>query len=482
MNYDIAIIGSGASAITYLDSLVKLLYKTGKRASIAIFDQKSNIGRGSVYSPDYPWLIMNTPVRDLSASYGVRDDFIQWSAKSGKAINPGQYASRNTFGEYIKSKFEYLTTKDSNFYNVTVIQSKVKDLIPEENGFSLITVDGSTYRSRFTVIAARHNSFSDPYHLAGNENFIINPYPLICKIKTLEENKRILIIGSGLTGVDCAISLQREKNPLRMVMVSRMGRLPEVKGHRLFAHPPRFFLAENIRCRQQVTLRVLLRYVRREFKAHKLDWRDYLFKHSDVSDNLRYFQEQTERAKACPTHFNIILGMMPELAKVWPHVPTETILRFMDKYYSFIQQKHGAMPLLNAEKIAALITKGQLHVKKGIQTIEKSDTGFCVRFSDGGSEFFDYIVSATGQKRKIDPTEENLLYVNLLNRNIIEELSVGGIRVKYPQATPLVDGKEENKNLYLIGHNAEGTHMFTNSFPWIVETGFLAASDVIEKI
>ncbi len=482
MHFDIAIIGGGAAAVSYLDSLSNLLIENEKRASIAIFDEENSIGKGQVYTVDYPWLIMNTPAQDLSAVYRAPNDFIQWASKIGEEIKHGEYVSREFFGNYIKHKFESIKKCDSAAYNINPILSKVKNINKDGDNFIIITEGNDKYRARFVVLASRHKSFNDHYDLDNKDGFIIDPYPLINKISHLSNNGRYLIIGSGLTGVDCAISLFNQKTPSRMVMASRMGYLPEVKGDKLYSCRPKFFLAENILKNGDITLRTLLRYARKEFALHDIDWRVYLFADTLLCNRIEYFKKQVNLAKSQPTTFNIILGMIPELAMIWPSMSSDHVLLFIDKYYKHVQQKHGAIPLRNAEIILSLIFHNVLELKKDIKSIKKNEEYFTAVFHDNSIEIFDYVINTTGPSRKIAHSKENELYVNLLNNGMIEELRLGGLRIKYPEAYPVVKNNVASENFFLIGHNAEGTHIFTNNFQWIVETGFLSAKNLINKL
>ncbi|MDV5226116.1 FAD/NAD(P)-binding protein [Providencia rettgeri] len=482
MRFDIAIVGGGAAAVSCLDSLSRLLILNKKKASIVIFDKKNNMGKGEIYVQDYPWIIMNTPSQDLSATYGIPDDFIQWGLKKEYKLSHGKYVSREIFGNYLRHKFNTIIEGSKNQYTLNVIKSKVIDINKGADEFTVVTDDSNEYQSRFVILASRHNSYNDPYNLYSEKNYLLNPYPLMKKINSISNNKRILIIGSGLTGVDCAITLHKEKSPSQLVMASRMGYLPEVKGNKLFSCKPKFFLAENIIGDGGISLRKLLRYARKEFRINNIDWRYYLFKDDTVERRVEYFKEQVNKAKKNPTSFNIILGMIPELAKIWPLMKVESINIFIDKYYARVQQKHGAIPLINAEKILTLILNGNLHIKKGINFIKKIGNTFNVEFKDGSKHSFDYVVNATGQMRKIEDIEENKLYTNLLRKGMIEELCKGGIRATYPEANPLVKGHIASENLFLVGHNAEGTHIFTNNYQWIVEIGYIAAKKLINKL
>lgn len=482
MIFDVAIVGGGAAAVSYFDALSRLLILNKKRASVIIFDKEANFGIGEVYTDDYPWLIMNTPAQDLSACYGVADDFIQWTSKKGDAINQNGYVPRQLFGQYLKEKLFTLLERNSDSYSVELITSKVTNIERCRDAFSLVTARNGKYKARFVIIASRHMSANDPYKLSGESNYILNPYPMIKKIRPVIKNKKYLIIGSGLTAVDCAITLYKEKSPAHLVMVSTRGDLPQVKGRKLFAYQPSFFLAERIIDSKQVSLRRLLRFARKEFRYHAIDWREFLFKQGSLESRITYFNQQIDVAKAHPTHFNVVLGMIPELARVWPYMEDASIDLFMCKYFPAVQHKHGAIPLVNAEKILSMIANEELLIQKGIKAIKKSGSCFVVRFDDDSMDSFDYVFNATGPGRRIECNDKNQLYVNLMRNGMIEQRSSGGIKVSYPDSHPIVKNEIVSKGLYLVGHNAEGTHLFTNNFQWIVEIAFLAASNLIQKL
>ncbi|MCT8348468.1 FAD/NAD(P)-binding protein [Photorhabdus temperata] len=100
--------------------MIKLLERKNKKASIVIFDEDKNFGCGEVYNSDYPWLLMNTPVEDLSAVYGVLDDYIDWNRTKNNGVIK-RYVSRSNFGIYLKSKLS------SIIYAVNVQEDSFKE-------------------------------------------------------------------------------------------------------------------------------------------------------------------------------------------------------------------------------------------------------------------------------------------------------------------------------------------------------------------
>ncbi|SFN35957.1 FAD/NAD(P)-binding protein [Xenorhabdus japonica] len=484
MKFDIAFIGAGATTVTYLDSLVKSLTNKNKKASIVIFDEKMNFGCGNVYNNDYPWLLMNTPVEDLSAVYGINDDYISWH----KSVNHGnieRYVSRNNFGNYLKSKIKEIIYDNNSLYHIKPIFSKANRLEEIENGYIIHAVNGVQIETRKVILASGRSpdNYEDHYHIGHSKKFILNPLPLITSMEKIEPEKNILILGAGLTSIDCAITINKIKNAKKLTISSRTAALPEVKGNKLKSNKPIFFTHEKLMNeKSKIGLRDILRLLRKELKIYDIKWRDYYFSKLNINERISYFKQQIELAENSPTNFNIILGIIPELARTLPYVKKDDIELLMSEYYHYIQQKHGAIPLINARKILNMIEEEKLKLKKGIISIKSLDDKFEVNFSDGSIETFDYIINATGPNRKICNGKTGVLIDQLCESGSLQEIKTGGIKVKYPEGNVKNGDKSYKKNLIAVGHNAEGTHIFTNNYQWIVETCYLSANELTNSL
>ena len=101
--------------------------------------------------------------------------------------------------------------------------------------------DGSRIRADHVVLALGNPASSGaPAAPNCGERWHASPW-LGDALRVRFEGERILILGAGLTAVDCALALHSQELSCRTFMVSRRGILPHVHNLRLPPAPPPSF-------------------------------------------------------------------------------------------------------------------------------------------------------------------------------------------------------------------------------------------------
>ncbi len=494
--FDIIILGAGAQATAFLSAIYHITKNIKKmpNLTIGIVDKQENYGCGVIYNEDYPWIIMNTPITDLSVELNNNLDFSDWLQENIElycTVKTNNYVSRSVFGKYLNYKF--------NFYKNCLLKNGV--LVETINGLAvniednpinkdvIVTLhDKRSLLTKNLVIAIGKENSEDIYDLKKHSNYIHSPFPAFKKIAHFPKKSCVGIIGSNLTAIDVAVTLKHLNHQGKIIMSSRGGLLPEVKGKHLRAYPPKYALHKNYlkifnNKKNGLTLLDILRPIRKELKNYNLNWRNIFFPKTLSPDNTQKFEQRVYEAINFPTNFNIILGMIPEIAKTWNLVKNSEIDLFIKKYHRFIHQKHGAIPLVNAKKILDLLKTEQLNLKGDILDIRYENNKFKIEYKNNDKTECDYIVNAMGTKKSAC---NNIFltspFKSLCQYNLINEVSGGGI------ITDFLTGKIQSKNnkysprIRAIAHNAEGSHPFINNFAWILESSHHVAEDLINEV
>lgn len=479
--YDIAIVGGGAQATAFISAIHNFFKDKHcpKKVKILIIDKNENFGCGKVYNKDFPWILMNTPVMDLSIIKNDPYDFKNWVALNHKQFELKQehleYLPRAVFGCYLKDRLNsFIENLEHKNISITKKDALAKEvnLLKNEQQVKITLDNGEEIISSYLLLAKGHDDFKDPYLLKGSKNYIHIPFPAKEKISDIPKNSVIGIIGSNLTAIDIAITL-KELGHNKIFMFSRSGKLPEVKGKFLKAEKTKFVSFEKYSIEMNnkkslLTIKDLLKLVRKELFLHNIDWRHFFFETKKNYDEENDFIHRIEVAKNEPTSFNIILGMIPEIAKTWRIVNPKEVNNFMNLFYSKIHQKHGAIPLINAEKIAKMLKNKELIIKKDLTKVIKFNDKFQANLKN--EEFIcDYIINASGPNRKVCTSEAHVLK-NICAENNIKEIDLGGTITDVKTGKILKKDGMYLNNTLAIGHNAEGSHPFINNFAWILES------------
>ena len=495
-NYDIAVIGGGAQATAFISSIYIFFLNKNEyhKIKIGVIDKKENFGCGNVYNKDYPWILMNTPTSDLSVIKGNPHDFSDWVKLNINKIflcnNDKEFVPRSVFGLYLKDKYKFFKNElikkgviidDIDDFSTDILNTN------QNSNIKILLKSGNVLNANFIVFATGPSTPHDHYNLSDYPNYIHNPFPANKNLSRIPKEFDVGIIGSNLTAIDIAVTLKYLGHQGKITMFSRNGKLPEVKGKYLRSYPPKNVLFSNFESifKQKgspLKLIDLIRLIRKELKLHGFHWRDYFFDKNSKPESIHDFQLRVEEARNGPTPFNIILGMIPEVAKTWRLVSNDQLDIFMSNFYRYIHQKHGAIPLVNAEKILTMLQCGQLNLKGSLNNIIYKDNQYKIFFANEEDINCNYIINATGPKRIICDNYTKLPYKTPCAKGFIKEISIGGTIIDTKSGMILKkDGKFENK-FRAIGHNAEGSHPFINNFAWILESSFEVAESLLREV
>ncbi|APJ04619.1 FAD/NAD(P)-binding protein [Silvanigrella aquatica] len=493
--YDIIIIGAGAQAISFLAGICSYIKKNDNHYNlkIGIIDKKENFGCGRVYNHDFPWILMNTPATDLSIDKNNRFEFYEWIKKT---IDPSillennyDFVPRNVFGLYLKDK--YIDFKNQ-LYNKGIILEDIidyaKDISIDKNEkVDILLESKNNIKTNYVVFATGPSNSDDYYNLKICKNYIHNPLPANQKLINIPKDANVGIIGSNLTAIDVAVTLKHLGHTGNIFMASRNGKLPEVKGKYLKSYPPHNAQYLNFKKlsehkKDSLSLKDLIRYIRKDLALHGYHWRNFFFEKNSKPESFEDFKCRVEEAQTSPTPFNIVLGIIPEIAKTWRLVSQDQIDLFMSNYYRQVHQKHGAIPLVNAEKILKLMETGQLLLKGNLTDVNFKNQQFNLNFKNQESLKCDFVINATGPKKTICQNVPKLPFTTLCASGNVNETHIGGIIIDINTGKILTKNGFYQNKLRAIGHNAEGSHPFINNFAWILETSFEVAESLFCEV
>jgi uncharacterized NAD(P)/FAD-binding protein YdhS len=152
-------------------------------------------------------------------------------------------------------------------------------------------------------------------------------------LRGLSANDDVLLIGSGLTAVDIAISLHEARHQGKIHILSRHGLIPQVHSDKPYSSWPRFWNHDSPR-----TARGLLRLVREQAEAASAaggDWRA-------VMDSLR-----------------------PLVQQMWKSLPLKERRRFLRHVRTYWEiHRHKVAPAIG-RTFLRMIAAGQIEIHAG---------------------------------------------------------------------------------------------------------------------
>jgi uncharacterized NAD(P)/FAD-binding protein YdhS len=218
----VAIVGAGASGT--LTAVHLLRYSTDAGLRVVLFEARpQQRHHGVAYSTTDRRHLLNVRAENMSAFPDEPGHFVEWARRTGHDVGPTDFLPRTVYGEYLR----HLVAEFCN-HRLTVVPARVDDVRPLDDGFE-ITAGTTTLRAG-SVVLAHGNAAPRPLAvadapLADAPWHLPNAWDLDA-LANVPDNAKIVLVGSGLTAVDAAITLLDDAPGRQVVMVSRHGELP----------------------------------------------------------------------------------------------------------------------------------------------------------------------------------------------------------------------------------------------------------------
>jgi len=411
----VAIIGGGFSGTL---QAINLLRHNGPRATL--IERAPEPGVGLAYGAAHPSHVLNVRAGNMSALPDDPGHFVRWLEARGVENAPASFIPRVMYGEYLREMLDQ--TRRGAGDRLTVIHGEVEDL--EVGETATLTIDGRTLRADAAVLAVGNLPPHSPPGLDPDalsaDRYMGNPWDPAMP-RGLTENDTVLIIGTGLTMVDVALTLDAHGYRGKIVALSRRGLLPRPHG------PGADW--KKIDERPDTETSALLHEVRA--RAEAIGWRNAV-------DELRPFTQP-----------------------MWGNATDSQRARFLRHLRPWWDvHRHRLAPQVHA-RLHAIIDRGQLSVVAGkTLSFEESDKGVAVNWRPRGGEAPETItarrvVNCTGPLTDLARTDEPLLRKLAARGTIRADEARLGIDVDNQAQT--IDAKGEiNPALYALGPMTRG--------------------------
>ncbi len=432
--FTVAIVGGGFTGTTLA---AQLLRKSGGSVSVLLIEKAARLGRGVAYSTECMEHLLNVRARNMSAYPDDPEHFFEWARLNHlPGDSADDYLPRPLYGQYVASvlqqEIERYPGRVEHVHDEAVSIARVGDTA------EIRLRGGRTLFADKVVIALGNFPPGDP-RLPGRTphslRYVSNPWKASA-LGDVSHDHSVLLVGSGLTSVDVAISLRERGFGGVIHILSRRGLLPQV--HKATAAWPPFWTEQSPR-----TVRGLLRLIRTQVEAAEKagsGWRA-------VIDSLRPFTQQIWRSFSLSER--------------------RRFLRHVRPYWDV--HRHRIAPAIGA-RLASQIQDDQMEIHAGrIQAYAEDIDGVEVTYRDrqsGQDERLrvDRVINCTGPEsdcRKV----ENPLLADLMRQKLARpDPLLLGLDVSPDGALIDADGAASNL-LYAIGPVRKGNLWETIAVP-----------------
>ncbi len=394
---NLAIVGAGLSGTMLLIHLAQIYLKKPFEAQIFLIEAQPNQwGKGIAYSSTLPYQPLNVTAQKMNLSANDPNDFLDWLGKNGYRFGTDSFVPRSIFGDFLSDKLA--EAKQILGKNIQLIADKVLNVEPLPNGgYRIELAQTAAIEAHKLVLAV--GADTPPDLGKGTDKIFNNPYEpqLIDKISN---NARILLLGTGLTMIDWAISLQKKCSPKTIFALSRRGQLP--KSHFLQTEKWEINPEELVKiCTIRQFIAHFNQNIRLAAKEKNLSWQTVL-------DTYR-------------SHLCIIWDNFNEQNK-------RIFLRFLRPYWDSLRFR---CPEESAQELELMQQMGIFNPLAGaIISIQTHSAGLLVQFKNKETQQVeilevDYLINCTGAANFSQKMP--LLYQNLVKNGLakIDKLNIG---------------------------------------------------------
>ena len=212
----VAVIGAGASGT------LQALHLQRAGATPVLIERGPRPGRGVAYGTKRPEHLLNVPARRMGAYADDTGHFARWWAeRTDFAATEEDYAPRMVYGDYLTELLREAA--------IEVVAGEAVDIADG----AVLLADGQRLAADATVLAPGNFPPATPRGIdpgALGDVWVEDPWA--GALEGLGPDDRIVLLGTGLTAVDVALTLQATGFRGPILALSRRGLAPRVHGLR----------------------------------------------------------------------------------------------------------------------------------------------------------------------------------------------------------------------------------------------------------
>jgi uncharacterized NAD(P)/FAD-binding protein YdhS len=385
----VVVVGGGlAGSLT----AVHLLRRAAAPVRVTIVEARGDVGPGVAYGTIDDRHLLNVAAARMSALGEDPDHFLRWARTRLGEVAPSAFLPRRLYGDYLRETLAYAERDAAPGHELRRVAGRAVDIEATPRGARVVLAGGTVLVADHVVLAVGSPPAARPPELPGDPRVCCDPWSVEA-LAPAPPGTRTVIVGTGLTALDVALSATARQDGGTVVAVSRSGRLPHahLPGLRPPAPPQRL-------PRHPASLAQLEAFVAGHVErtvATGRDWRD------------------------------AVDGLRPHVPELWGLLGLEDRRRFLrERARDWEVCRHRMSPAV-ARRVAELRAAGRLEIRAGrLDRVDADGDRLRARLDGGGVLTADRLVLCTGFGTDVraDP-----LLARLIERGhaVADELGMG---------------------------------------------------------
>ncbi|NDZ88259.1 adenylyl-sulfate kinase, partial [Streptomyces sp. SID10115] len=268
----LVVVGAGAAGTMVVIHAAEEAVRRRRPVRITLVDPGPRTGAGVAFATDDPRHLLNVPAGNMSCLPDRPGHFVDWLVANRDATATARsFVPRRHYGDYLAATSAAAVDRAGDLVTHRRLHTRATACAWHGDRARLTLADGSRLTADSVVLATGPLAARSPWatpELRASKRFVSDPWAPDALTGPLADDADVLLVGSGLTAVDVALTLAR---PGRTVHVlSRHGLLP--RAHAVAPLPP-VTPTEPLEGLPLRPLRAaVLRHIREVTRAHG-DWR-----------------------------------------------------------------------------------------------------------------------------------------------------------------------------------------------------------------
>ncbi|HEX8624689.1 MAG TPA: FAD/NAD(P)-binding protein [Allosphingosinicella sp.] len=206
----VAIVGAGYSGTIAAVEIAR----AAPAAEISLIEKSGQFAKGAAYGTNSPGHLLNVRARNMSALASDPSHFADWAA--GEGHGPDSYVPRRDYRRYLAGLLDGTAGISRVAGEAVAVEDEgVRLASGELVGCDVAILAGGNYPSRLPA-AFGARAIHDPW----------SPKGAAAVAQAAERGGELLLVGTGLTMVDMAVSLEEAGFSGRILAASRRGLVP----------------------------------------------------------------------------------------------------------------------------------------------------------------------------------------------------------------------------------------------------------------
>ncbi len=453
---------------------------------VILFEPSSNPGAGDAYQLDASSNLLNTRVASMSPIASDPQHFHRWLLANAALWRPSfpgldltadSFVPRALFGIYLGHVFDEAVVRLRNLgIAVEHIPHRVSMVRSVDRDYEVMTSQGISVRSASVVLAIGNLETREWDHLRAHPGYFNTPYPCTKLVSEIDAKRSVCILGTSLSAIDAAVSLADAGHMGKIIMVSRNGRLPSVRGEQNLNRKPKLLTRDAMQALARrrgvgaITLTEIAQMLFQELEIceGRLPSLDAIMRTGEGPH--RYLDSEISDAEVQDRAWQaIVYGLNDSIDLIWHMLSIEEKRVFQAKFKSLWHSYRVSFPIQNALKVQRLLHTDQLTVYGGYRDafFDEANGRFAISVVDARKDFeatlyADSLINATGYTTDVGKCRSALLRGMAAN-GLVRCNEFGGVDVDFDTGRVISRSGVQMSGLFALGSLACGTYFWTNA-------------------